>query len=169
MVPHRRRDDRRRDALEARSHSRLPVAEGAEAAQSEDGESRDHARKEAQVMNHLAHRKAHEPRRSNPSWDELWAGYDKGLIECWKRGREMQLKSPDLAQRARAGELPLLVWKGGVETKRVAGPKYGSLAYLAMWQGLRGDDLEIDLEGERSIVCTRFGQQVVFTAQHYVE
>ena len=60
---------------------------------------------------------------------------------CWEVGRELREKKPELARRAENGELPALGWKGGVETKTKKGEIYGTLFYLAQWQGLRGDDL----------------------------
>ena len=41
--------------------------------------------------------------------------------------------------------------------------KYGTLFYLAMWQGLRGEDLDIDLSEEIALNCTATGMTVVFT------
>ena len=41
--------------------------------------------------------------------------------------------------------------------------KYGSLKYLAQWQGLRGEDLNIDLSEERSLTCSRTKMVVTFT------
>jgi hypothetical protein len=70
-----------------------------------------------------------------------------------------------LAARAEKGELVPRDWKGGVKEKLKAETKRGTFQYLATWQGLRGDDLEIDLEGERTVVCTRFGQAVVFNGE----
>jgi len=43
--------------------------------------------------------------------------------------------------------------------------KPGTFNYLAIWQGLRGEDLDLPLDGERTIKCTRTGQIVVFTAR----
>lgn len=42
--------------------------------------------------------------------------------------------------------------------------KYGSIFYLAMWQGLRGEDLQIDLAQESQRVCSRTGVTVIFTS-----
>jgi hypothetical protein len=95
----------------------------------------------------------------------MWEGPDEGLIWCWERGRQERLERPDLAARADQGELVVgLDWKGGVEKKLKVEKKRGTLKYLATWQGLRGEDLDIDLEHERVIVCTRTGQAVVFGA-----
>jgi hypothetical protein len=49
--------------------------------------------------------------------------------------------------------------------KKLKGEKMpGTLNYLAMWQGMRGQDLNLDLEGEQVVICSRTGQTVVFTA-----
>ena len=49
--------------------------------------------------------------------------------------------------------------------------KYGSLNYLAQWQGLRGEDLDIDLTAERETICAKTGMKVIFTcdAAKYAE
>lgn len=54
-------------------------------------------------------------------------------------------------------------WKGGVETKTMKGEKYGTLFYLAQWQGLRGEDLDIDLTDEPELICSRTGMKVIYT------
>ena len=104
-----------------------------------------------------------EPIRSGLTWDELWRGPDGGLIWCWERGRQMRGEAPELAARAEKGDLVPLAWKGGVEKKLKDPEKLGTLQYLATWQGLRGEDLDVDLEGSRVIVCARTGQAVVFS------
>ncbi|AMO73909.1 hypothetical protein PcP3B5_03970 [Pseudomonas citronellolis] len=49
--------------------------------------------------------------------------------------------------------------------KRLKKPeKFGSFRYLAEWQGLRGEDLHIDLAKELSLVCSATGMTVVFTS-----
>ena len=58
-----------------------------------------------------------------------------------------------------------LHWKGGVREKSKMEKKPGTFNYLATWQGLRGEDLDLPLDGERTIKCTRTGQIVVFTAR----
>jgi hypothetical protein len=80
-------------------------------------------------------------------------------------GRLKRVEETDLATRAEKGELMPLVWKGGVDKKLKLDRKPGTLNYLAMWQGLRGDDLNIDVDGETSVVCSRTGQCVVFSAR----
>jgi len=60
--------------------------------------------------------------------------------------------------QACAGRLIVLPWKGGFEPdpKKKTQPKEkdGSLWYLAMWQGLRGEDLKIDTDEEVCLNCT---------------
>ena len=105
------------------------------------------------------------PIREGLTWSDMWRGPDKGLIWCWERGRQERLERPDAAARAVKGELVGLDWKGGVKKKLKADRKTGTFQYLATWQGLRGEDLDIDLEGERVVVCPRTGQVVVFSAR----
>ena len=104
-----------------------------------------------------------EPLRLDISWEEAWKGVDQGLIACWERGRQKSMESPDLALQAREGRLVLLPWKGGVRKKQKIKKKIGTLLYLAMWQGLRGDDLDIDIDREVSLVCSATGMNVLFT------
>jgi hypothetical protein len=113
------------------------------------------------------------PMREGLNRHELWDGRDDGLIGCWERGREKRLAEPDLAQRAEQGELVTLAWKGGTEsidepvagdTQPTSSKRYGSLKYLATWQGLRGEDLDIELDNERIVVCSRTNRPVGFRA-----
>lgn len=103
------------------------------------------------------------PTREDMSWEETWEGSDRGLIKCWERGRELRSEKPDLAERADRGELVVLAWKGGVEGMLKVGWKYGTLFYLAMLQGLRGKDLQIETEQEMELVCTRTAMRVIYT------
>jgi hypothetical protein len=105
-----------------------------------------------------------EPTRSGLTWAELWEGPDHGLIWCWERGRQMRGEAPELAARAGAGELVSLAWKGGVTEKLKVPEKPGTLQYLATWQGLRGEDLDIDVDGRHVVICARTGQGVAFSA-----
>lgn len=114
-------------------------------------------------MNQRIQRSHKEPKREGLSWDERWKGEDNGLITCWEVGRELREKEPGLAIRAENGELPVFGWKGGVEKKTKKGEKYGTLFYLAQWQGLRGDDLDIDLFQEPEMICSRTGMRVIYT------
>lgn len=104
-----------------------------------------------------------EPIRQNAKWDERWNSDDEGLIACWERGREKRLEAPALAAQAVDGKLVVLPWKGGVEKATKKKQKYGTLFYLAMWQGLRGEDLDIDLSEEIALNCTATRMTVVFT------
>ena len=103
-----------------------------------------------------------EPIRKNQTWEEDWKGDDKGLILAWEKGRSMVLQYHELASKAKNGELPLLPWRGGVD-KPVKIKKYGSFLYLAMWQGLREEDLFIDFNTEIEITCTRTNITTTFT------
>lgn len=105
-----------------------------------------------------------QPDREGLSWDERWLSADRGLIWCWELGRQMRTRDPELARRAVAGELVILDWRGGVEKKLLVNEKRGTLNYLATWQGLRGEDLNIVLEVKRIVVCSRTQQTVVFSA-----
>lgn len=53
--------------------------------------------------------------------------------------------------------------EGGVENTIKTGKKYGTLFYLAQWQGIRGEHLDIDLDLEHELVCSRTGVKVIFT------
>ena len=54
--------------------------------------------------------------------------------------------------------------QGGVEKAILKKSKYGVFNYLAMWQGLRGEDLDIDPDEEISLTCTVTKMVVVFTS-----
>ena len=122
-------------------------------------------------MSPRIYRSISEPIRENPSFEERWKGPDNGLIIAWEVGREKSVKYPYLAERAKNGELPVLGWRGGVDKKIKKKEKYGSLYYLAQWQGLRGEDLNINLSEEKEIVCSRTGMKVIYTvsSEKYVE
>ena len=114
-------------------------------------------------MSKRIYRSCNEPIRKNPSFDERWRGPDKGLITAWEVGRRRSIESLELVEQAKNGELPVLGWKGGVEKKTQKKEKFGCLHYLAEWQGLRGEDLDIDLTEEREIVCSKTGMKVIYT------
>lgn len=114
-------------------------------------------------MDTVIRRSASEPLRSGLAWEEIWRGKDCGLIQCWENGRTSAARNPELVAAARRGELPTLDWKGGITGQPKMKRKHGSLAYLATWQGLRGEDLHIDISAEVSVVCARTGIKVVFT------
>lgn len=96
------------------------------------------------------------------SWVERWGGPDKGLICSWLRGIEKAKESPELAAQASRGELPSLPWVGGGKAIK-AGKRIGALHYLAMWQGLRGENLSIDFATGATHTCTLTGMAVTFT------
>ena len=105
-----------------------------------------------------------KPVRENINWDERWRDIDQGLIACWERGREKSAEAPKLAEQARLGQLVVLPWKGGVEKTIKKTQKFGTFRYLAMWQGLRGEDLNIDDSEEIAITCAVTAMTVVFTS-----
>lgn len=109
------------------------------------------------------HRSITEPIRPDGTWEERWAAKDQGLIACWERGREIGAQDPELAAKAQKGELPILAWKGGVTKALKAKQKFGTLSYLATWQGLRGEDLDVDISREIALTCSATGMTVVFT------
>lgn len=109
------------------------------------------------------HRSIIEPIREGAKWDEQWNAKDNGLIACWERGREKRLEDPSLAAQAVGGQLVVLPWKGGVDKAIKKKQKFGTLFYLAMWQGLRGEDLNIDPAEEVVLSCATTGMAVVFT------
>lgn len=108
-------------------------------------------------------RRIEEPLRKELSYEEAWEGPDNGLIKCWEVGRARAEKSPALSDQCRQGELPVLGWKGGVSRTLVKLEKFGALNYLAQWQGLRGEDLDIDTTQETTLTCTKTGMIVIFT------
>jgi len=105
------------------------------------------------------------PLRDALSWEERWAGSDKGLIACWERGRQKRLEAPELALQAEAGRLIVLPWKGGVDEKKIpkGKRKIGTMFYLAMLQGMRGEDLKIDTDSETELTCSTTGVTVTYT------
>lgn len=115
------------------------------------------------AMDTLIRRSIETNVRTGLDWRQTWEGADNGLIKCWEVGRERARQQHELAERCKAGELPVLGWKGGVSRALKKQEKFGSLKYLAQWQGLRGEDLEIDTTRERILTCTRTAMVVTFT------
>ena len=115
-------------------------------------------------MSNSIYRSISEPRREGLTWHERWKGPDLSVIACWESGRNLAERRPDLKERALRGELPSMGWKGGVEKGFRQKSKFGTLRYLAQWQGLRGEDLNIDLDEETKLVCSLTGVEVTFTA-----
>lgn len=103
-----------------------------------------------------------EPHRGDLPWSERWEGPDGGLIASWERGREKRTEDPELAKRADAGELVVLPWRGGVE-KAIKGEKFGTLLYLAMYQGLRGAALDIETTADVTLKCAKTLVTVTYT------
>ncbi|RMH85203.1 hypothetical protein EA796_06755 [Pseudomonas sp. AOB-7] len=103
------------------------------------------------------------PIRTDLDWHTTWKGEDKGLIKCWEVGRQLAQSKPELAEAAGRDELPVTNWKGGVSRTLKKLDKYGALKYLAQWQGLRGEDLAVDLAREVTITCSKTGMVVTFT------
>jgi hypothetical protein len=104
-----------------------------------------------------------KPRREGLSWHERWDAEDLGVIAAWEVGRELRDRGSPLAALAERDELPVLPWKGGVAQRIKKKRKYGTLKYLAEWQGLRGDDLDIDLDDEVELTCSKTGMTVIYT------
>lgn len=98
-------------------------------------------------------------------WESRWGDLERSLVSAWERGREKNVEDPELADRARLGQLVVLPWKGGVEKAIQRIDKVGTHLYVAMWQGLRGDDLDIDTSVESSITCSATGVSVVFSSE----
>lgn len=117
------------------------------------------------------YRAADTPLREKPSFDERWNMEDKGLITAWEVGRRKADESPSLATRAKNGELPKLVFKGGHARKLTSSEfKYGTFQYLAQWKGLRGDPLDINTDRDEGLemVCTKTGMATIFTSNTYM-
>lgn len=104
-----------------------------------------------------------KPKRENLTWDETWLQQDKGLIKNYEVARERAIKEPELADKAKRGELPSLGYKGGSDKQLKQKHKFGSLNYLAQWQALRGEDLNINIKNEIVKVCSKTGLEVTFT------
>lgn len=101
--------------------------------------------------------------------DHRWKSSDKGLIWCWERGRQMSTEDPGSAARVSNGELMVLGWKGGVAEGIKVKNKQGTFNYLAQWQGLRGDDLDIDTDLKTSKICSSTGVKVTFSKDGFKE
>jgi hypothetical protein len=109
-------------------------------------------------------RSIHEPIRTGLSMEARWKSSDDGLIAAWERGRAMSAEDPELAAKTRAGALVSLPWRGGVpDPPPKTKTKPGTFRYLAMWQGLRGDDLNIDTDAEVVVWCSASGLSVTFS------
>lgn len=110
-------------------------------------------------------RSTDEPPRAGLRWIDLWEGPDDGLIACWEAGRALGKTRPEMVAAAVAGELLELPWKGGVSADLKSKRKFGTLYYLAMWQGLRGDPLHLETDCTHQLTCTRTGVRVTYTSE----
>lgn len=104
-----------------------------------------------------------EPIRENMSFDERANGIDRGHILAWEYGRKLAATNKELHESARRGELPVLVYKGGLTKRLKTENKCGALLYYAAWLGLRREDLDIDLSQRIRLKCTKFGSSVEFS------
>jgi hypothetical protein len=127
-------------------------------------------------MSTVLFRSIDTPIRKDLTWEESWTGEDAGLIYCWEKGIEMSFESPNKAEKALNGELLILSWRGGVRKKlkdkeedgvTIENIKRGTFNYLATWQGLRGEALNIDLTKKLFIVCSKYNQKVVFKPKKF--
>lgn len=131
-----------------------------------------------------------DQRDMDAPFDERINGPDSGVINAWRAGVVMRKASmqgiagldappaPEVESaeegapsvplhvRAEAGELPVLPFRGGVARPLKIKQKIGAMHYLAMWQGLRGDDLDLDTEAEPVMTCARHGVRVMFTLDY---
>lgn len=119
------------------------------------------------AMDTLIRRNIEANVRSGLGWRQIWEDADNGLIKCWEVGRERARQQHELAKRCQAGALPALGCKGGVSPALKQQEKCGSLKYLAQWQGLRGEDLEIANTRERVLTCTRTARVDTFTPDQH--
>ncbi|WP_419178548.1 hypothetical protein [Pseudomonas syringae] len=109
-------------------------------------------------------RKNDAPPRVELMHAQVWDAEDEGIIQCWENGRELAVTSQDLAKKCLENELPILAWKGGVSRDMKLRKKFGSFKYLAQWQGLRGEDLNIDRTKKYQLVCSLTKIVVTFTS-----
>lgn len=121
----------------------------------------------------IVYRSITEPLRSNPNWNDCWGTVGLGLITSWERGRELSTENQEIALKAINNELVMLPWKGGFNPPKVIKKlnkntqrkiKYGVFNYLAMWQGLRGENLDIDVDRDIAVTCNREKKIVIFTS-----
>lgn len=109
--------------------------------------------------------KKSSPPPPQPDFELRTNGVDRGLISAYLAGIDIASKTPAPPEVAAAlrDELPTLPFKGGVEKTTIVKRKVGALQYLAMWHGLRGDDLVIDTNSEPQRTCSRTGTTVTYT------
>lgn len=103
-----------------------------------------------------------EPPEMEACFHKRLIGPDRGLINAWLVGLSKRRSDPGLAEKASAGELPPLIFKGGV-ARKIKGTKIGSLHYMAAWQGLRGENLHLRTDEEPMLRCARTKVSVTYT------
>jgi len=108
------------------------------------------------------------PPPEEQEFQQRWGTPEASVLTSWHRGLQLR-KDPEwseVVERASSGELPVLSWHGGIdpESKKKPRKRLGSLNYLAMWQGLCGEDLHVDTDAEVALVCRRTGVRVIFRA-----
>lgn len=106
---------------------------------------------------------AHDPPPINEDYTLRIDGPDRGLINAWLAGLEKRKEWPEVIAKVSAGELPPLPFRGGIAEEIQTKKKVGHLWYVAMWHGLRGDDLNLSTGAELVMVCSRTGVSVLFT------
>ncbi len=74
---------------------------------------------------------------------------------CHSIGLQLKQTNLELAGRVENGELPALNWPGGVDTLPPPPRQFGSLFYLAQWQGLRGEPWYGVTGSNKNITTTR--------------
>jgi hypothetical protein len=97
------------------------------------------------------------------TYAERWEGPDGGLIAAWRQGLLMRDPRPDWARSASRDELPELPWRGG-GSEVIKGKRQGTWLYLAMWQGLRSEALDVDTSQPLELRCTLTGVLTQFRA-----
>lgn len=105
------------------------------------------------------------PPPQQPDFDLRIHGPDQGLISAWLAGIAFASAKPEPPEVAAAlrDELPILPFKGGIDKVIKTRSKIGALQYLAMWQGLRGNDLCLDTNDEPLRTCSKTGVTVLYT------
>ncbi len=104
-----------------------------------------------------------DPPPQRADYEERNNGPDMGIVNAWLAGLEKRNEWHLAVQSALRNELPVLPFKGGVVKAINSKTKIGALHYLAMWQGLRSEDLRIDMQAEPVMVCSAYGVRVTFT------
>ena len=119
------------------------------------------------------------PIRNGLTPNELWKQSDKGIIKAWELGREWAKLYPKMSSDAKSGYLIELkrktgyragdeenyvsLFKGGFNKPQKESFRYGTLHYYAMWIGLRGDNLTINLDDEYPLTCKKTNMKVLYT------